>query len=80
MKAHPRAIIQELVEMPLTLENFLANHPEISRDHLASITGKTRRTIDEWFRETPKQSPDRGDLALLWMYHCRSTMPIRFDN
>lgn len=75
MKAHPRAIIQILNNQTLTLPSFVELHPELSRDQIAQIAGCTLRTVNGWFAPNDPLTPNKGHLALLWMYHCLSIAP-----
>jgi DNA-binding transcriptional regulator YiaG len=75
MKTHPQRIIQMLDSRTLTLDSFAKLHPELSRAQIAQIAGCTVRTVNDWFAPSGRQVPNKGHMALLWMYHCLAIAP-----
>jgi DNA-binding transcriptional regulator YiaG len=57
----------------LSIERFTELYPELSRAQIAAITDRSIDTVNGWF--SGRQSPSRGDMALLWIYHIRAYMP-----
>lgn len=68
METQPRQIINLIDRMILAPEDFIARHPDLSRDQIAKIAGCKRRTIDGWFAPSDRLAPKKGHMALLWLY------------
>lgn len=73
MRPHPQQIIKAMNEAALTLDKFSEWHPEVGRELIATITGRGIDTVHSWF--SGRRQPDKGALALLWIYHIRSVAP-----
>jgi len=68
METQPRQIINLIDQMILPPEKFIERHPELSRAQIAQIVGCKPRTVNGWFAPRDRLSPNKGHMALLWMY------------
>jgi hypothetical protein len=68
METQPRQIINLIDQMILPPEKFVERHPELSRDQIAKIVGCKRRTVNGWFAPSDRLAPNKGHMALLWLY------------
>jgi hypothetical protein len=75
METQPRQIINLINQMILPPEEFIQRHPDLSRAQIATIVGCKLRTVNGWFAPADRLTPNKGHLALLWMYDRATAAP-----